>query len=107
MAHRGIIRAVTWLSTAMLLLAAAVPASAARPARGCSDDKVAMTRDEFRDMSLELGVPSELLFTPEWEAGWAAIDKNGDTIGCVQDKPDNAGHLGTWIFNVTDNTANH
>ena len=107
MAHRGLIRAATWLATGVLLLAVAVPVSAAKPVRGCSADKVPMTRDAFRDMSIALGAPPEIMFSAAWEAGWAALDKNGDTIGCVQDAPDNAGHLDGLVFNVVDNTSNH
>jgi hypothetical protein len=84
-----------------------VPAQAAKPTRGCSDGKALMTRDAFRALSLSVGVPADLLFTPEWEAGWAGYDKNGDTRLCVKDLPDTPGHLGTWVWNVVDNTSNH
>lgn len=103
----GLILAAAWLAAALLILAIAVPVHAARPTRGCSDGKVLMARDDFRQLSIDVGVPPELLFTPEWEAGWASYDKNGDTNLCVGDKPDTPGHLGTWLWNVTDNTANH
>jgi hypothetical protein len=91
----------------VLVLAIALPV-AARPTRGCGNEKWdPMTMTQFRELSLSLGIPPELLFSPEWEAGWAAYDKNGDTILCVKDKPDTPGHLDTWVWNVVDNTANH
>jgi hypothetical protein len=102
-----VVHAVAWLAAALLILAIAAPVYAARPTRGCSDSKVVMARDDFRQLSIDVGVPPELLFTPVWEAGWASYDKNGDTNLCVGDKPDTPGHLGTWLWNVTDNTANH
>ena len=63
-----------------------------------------MTYTEFRNLSLSLGVPEELL-GPEHEAGWNAFDKNNDGMLCVMDLPDTPGDLGGWIFNVIDNTA--
>jgi hypothetical protein len=78
-------RAAALLGAALMVLALAVPAQAAKPTRGCSDGKALMTR----------------------EAGWASYDKNGDTRLCVKDLPDSPGHLGTWVWNVVDNTSNH
>jgi hypothetical protein len=90
-----------------LLAVAAGPVAAKKPIRGCpnpSFDQMAM--EEFRELSLEVGVPAELLFTPEWEAGWDAYDRNGDGALCVKDLPDTPGTLDGWIFNVVDNTSN-
>jgi hypothetical protein len=100
-------RAVVWLATALMMLAMAAPV-AARPTRECGNDKFElMTMEAFRQLSIDVGVPPELLFTPEWEAGWAGYDKNSDTKLCVKDKPDTPGHLGSWVWNVVDNTSNH
>ena len=100
-------RAVAVLGAALLLLALAAPASA-RPTRECGNDEFdLMDMEAFRDLSIEVGVPADILFTPEWEAGWASYDKNGDGNLCVKDKPDTPGHLGSWVWNVVDNTSNH
>ncbi len=103
----GLRHVTTWLVAALLVLAVAAPAQAGKPTRGCPDSKFLIGRDVFRELSLSLGVPPELLFTPEWEAGWAFYDKNGDTNLCASDLPDTPGHLGSWIWNVVDNTSNH
>ena len=103
----GLLHVAAWLAAALMILAVAAPV-AARPTRECGNDKFElMTMEEFRDLSLSLGVPSEILFSDAWEAGWNSYDKNGDTQLCVKDKPDTAGHLGSWVWNVVDNTANH
>lgn len=52
-------------------------------------------------------MPGSILDTPEWEAGWAAYDTNGATNLRVHDRSDTPGHLGTWVWNVTDDTPNH
>jgi hypothetical protein len=106
-APRSVARALTLAAASCLLLATAGPVAADKPVRGCPADKVSMSRDEFRTLSLSLGIPPELLFNPDWEAGWDAYDKNADTYLCVGDVPNTPGHLDTWIFNVTDNTSNH
>lgn len=62
-----------------------------------------MTFEEFFDLSVSVGVPPELIV----HEGWAKFDKNGDDVLCVKDVPDTPGHLGSWIFNVVDNIANH
>jgi hypothetical protein len=84
------------------------PVAAARPIGGCGNPSFStMTFEAFREMSRELGVPGELLDSPEYAAHFAKIDKNNDNLVCVKDLPDNAGTLFGWIFNVVDNTANH
>lgn len=93
-------------SAVVLALALASPVLAGRPARGCSNDQfVPMSYADFRELSLDVGVP-EALLGPDHLAGWRKIDKNGDDILCVKDLPDTKGHLGTWVFNVIDNTSN-
>jgi hypothetical protein len=100
-------RATPWLAAIALTLAVAGPVLADKPARSCANDgKVLMTVAQFREVSLSVGIPPELL-GPEWEAFFVRLDRNGDGLFCVQDKPDNAGHLDGWIFNGSDNTANH
>ena len=106
-APRAVARALTILAVSCLLLMTAGPVAADKPVRGCPEGKVSMSREEFRTLSLSVGVPPELLFNPDWEAGWAAYDRNADTYLCIQDLPNTPGHLDTWIFNVTDNTSNH
>jgi hypothetical protein len=90
----------------LLALALAAPAAAVKPARGCPNEGfVPMTREEFRQLSRDLGVPEEFL-GEGFDAQWASYNKNGDAWLCVKDLPDNAGHLGSWVFNVIDNTSN-
>ena len=93
---------------AFLAFAIAAPANAAgKPDRGCGNDGfVAMTYPEFRQLSLDVGVPAELLGA-DHAAAWVATDRNGDGWLCIKDLKDTNGHLGSWIFNVVDNTANH
>lgn len=84
------------------------PVVAAKPVRGCANPSFTlMTTGALREMSRELGVPGELLDSPDYAAALAKIDNNGDTMLCVKDLPDTAGTLFGWIFNVVDNTANH
>lgn len=91
----------------LLAFAVASPAIAGKPDRGCPNDGfTAMTYQQFRDLSLSLGIPEELL-GEEHAAGWAGYDRNDDGSLCVKDLPDTAGHLGSWVFNVVDNTSNH
>jgi hypothetical protein len=93
-------------SALVLAIAVASPVLAGRPVRGCSNEGfVPMSYAEFRQLSLDVGVPEELL-GPAHRAHWQKIDKNGDDILCVKDLPDTKGHLGTWVFNVIDNTSN-
>jgi hypothetical protein len=101
-------RAAPWAAAIGLLLAVAGPVAADRPARGCPNDaKILTTIEEMREISLSVGIPPELLGA-DWEAFvLAKLDRNGDGLFCVQDKPDNHGHLDGWIFNGADNTANH
>ena len=95
-------------AAAVLALAIGGPAAAVKPVRGCPNvDKVPMTISEFRELSRSLGVPSEIIDSPEWLAAASSFDKNGDTILCIGDKPDTPGHLDTWVWNATDNTSNH
>ena len=105
--RKSLLRAGSLLVSLLLCLAMAAPASAAKPTRGCTKDFVLMTRDEFIALSLSVGVPPELLGTPEWVAGWVAYDRNHDDQLCVKDLPNTPGHLDSWIFNVVDNTSNH
>ena len=101
------IGATSVIAIGLLSVSLAAPVNAAKPARGCPDGKELMTIQEFRTESLSVGVPPEILGA-EWEAGLrSGFDKNGDGSLCVQDVPDTKGHLGTWIFNVVDNTSNH
>lgn len=99
-------RAISRTALVLALLAmTATPAFAAKPIGGCPNAKFdAMVYSEFRQLSLDVGVPEELL-GPEHAAGWDAYDKNGDGTLCVMDLPDNAGTLFGWIFNVIDNTS--
>lgn len=99
-------RVLSRAAVALALLAlSASPALAVKPVGGCPNPQFdQMTYPEFRQLSLDVGVPEELL-GPEHEAMFPQFDKNGDGTICVQDKPDNAGHLFGWIFNVIDNTA--
>lgn len=97
----------TWLALSALCLALAAPVSAAKPVRGCAGDFALMSIDAFRNVSLAVGVPPELL-GEDWEAGLRArFDKNTDSMICVKDLPDTPGTLDGWIFNVVDNTSNH
>ena len=88
-------------------LAASVagPTAATKPVGGCSNGGFElMTYQQFRTLSLAVGVPESLLGA-EHEATIGAIDKNDDGRICVRDQPDTPGTLGGWIFNVVDNTA--
>jgi hypothetical protein len=99
------IAATTLLAAGLLSIALAAPVTAAKPVRGCGAAEL-MTIEAFRARSLEAGVPPDVLGA-EWEAGLrSGFDKNGDGSLCVKDLPDTNGHLGTWIFNVVDNTSN-
>ena len=105
--RRSLLRAGGWLITVLLCLAVAAPASAAKPTRGCPQGSALMTRDDFKALSLSVGVPPEVLVSLEWAAGWDAYDKNLDDRLCIKDLPNTPGHLDSWIFNVVDNTSNH
>jgi len=106
MLTRRRIGATTLIAVGLMSIALAAPVSAAKPARGCPDGKALLTIEQFRTLSIRVGVPPEIVGA-EWEAGLrSAFDKNRDGRICVQDLPDTKGHLGTWIFNVTDNTSN-
>lgn len=99
-------RIVTAIAIAALTLAVAAPANAAKPARGCPNDGfVLMNYPDFRDLSIELGVPEDLL-GPDHLAAWNSFDRNDDGLACIKDLPDTSGHLGTWVFNAIDNTSN-
>ena len=103
--RRRRIDAMALMSIGLLSIMVAAPVSAAKPARGCSDGKALMSIEQFRAMSLSIGVPADLLGA-DWEAGLrTGVDKNGDGSICVKDVPDTNGHLDTWIFNVVDNTS--
>lgn len=94
------------LATIMILALSAGPVLAGKPIRGCGAGGFdLMSYEEFRDLSIAVGVPEELL-GDEHRAGWDVYDRNGDGSLCVKDLPDTAGHLGSWVFNVVDNTAN-
>ena len=94
-------------SVLLLTVALAAPAMAAKPIRGCPNAGFdLMDYPSFRQLSLDVGVPPELLGADHL-AGWLTYDRNDDTILCVKDLPDNPGTLGGWIFNVVDNTSNH
>ena len=70
----GLLHVAAWLAAALMILAVAAPV-AARPTRECGNDKFElMTMEEFRDLSLSLGVPSVFLFS---DAGRRA--RNGTT----------------------------
>jgi hypothetical protein len=96
------------IGAGLLAIAVAAPASAAgKPDRGCSNDGfVAMTYPEFRQLSLDVGVPEELL-GEDHAAHWLVVDRSGDGVLCVKDLKDTSGHLWSWVFNVVDNTSNH
>ena len=91
----------------LLIFVLAGAVSAAKPTRGCGNEGfVIMSYPEFRQLSLDVGVPEELL-GPEHETFWNALDRNDDGLACIKDLPDTSGHLGSWVFNAVDNTANH
>ena len=89
----------------VLLITFAQPVAAAKPVGGCPNPKFElMTYTQFRNLSLPVGVPAELL-GPEHAAAWDDFDKNNDGRLCVKDLPDTPGTFFRWIFNVIDNTA--
>lgn len=99
-------RIATTLVIAALTLAVATPANAGKPVRGCPNDGfVLMSYSAFRALSIELGVPEDLL-GPDHLAAWNGFDRNDDGLACIKDLPDTAGHLGSWVFNAIDNTSN-
>ncbi len=92
------------LATALVSVAAA-PVLAAKPVGSCPNTRfVSMGYQQFRTLSLSVGVPESLLGS-EHQAGWDSYDKNNDGNLCVMDLPDTPGTLDGWIFNVVDNTA--
>ena len=99
-------RLVPVLAGAALTLVIVSPAAAGKPTRGCSSDAELLSFADFRQLSIEVGVPEELL-DDAWAAGLATFDRNADGHVCVKDVPDTNGHLGSWVFNITDNTSNH
>ena len=96
------------IGASLLAVALAAPVNAAgKPDRGCGNDGfVAMTYPEFRQLSIDVGVPEELLGEAH-AAHWLVIDRNADGWLCIKDLKDTNGHLGSWVFNVVDNTSNH
>ena len=89
----------------VLAASVAAPAAAAKPVGGCPNGGFQlMTYQQFRALSISVGVPEPLLGA-EHEAAIGNIDKNDDGKICVRDQPDTPGTLGGWIFNVIDNTA--
>jgi hypothetical protein len=93
------------LLLASLFVIAAVPASAAKPARGCGNEGfVHSSKAAFRDLSRGLGVPEVLLGAP-LDAWWGETDKNGNDHLCVKDLPNTPG-LPVIVFNIVDDTAN-
>lgn len=100
-------RSIPLVLAALLLVASAAPATAAKPSRGCPNPSFqAMTLDELRSMFRDIGVAEDWL-GDKLDAAWAKYNKNGDAYLCVKDLPDTKGHLGNWVWNVVDNTANH
>jgi hypothetical protein len=91
----------------LLAISAVSPVAAVKPDRGCGNEAFElMTYTEFRNLSISVGVPEELLGA-DHEAFWVnSLDKNEDGLACIKDKPDTAGSLFGWIFNAVDNTAN-
>ena len=88
-----------------LAASVALPAAAAKSIGSCPNgDFQLMTYQQFRALSLSVGVPASEL-GPEHEAAVGDIDKNDDGRICVRDQPDTPGTLDGWIFNVIDNTA--
>ena len=95
---------VCLLAVAALLISS-MPALAVKPVGECPNPKfTAMTYSEFRQLSIDVGVPLELL-GPEHLAAFDGFDKNDDGLVCIMDLPDTPGHLGSWVFNAIDNTA--
>ena len=95
------------LAIGAMALATAMPVAAVKPIRGCPNEGfVPMDYTTFRNLSISVGVPLELL-GPEHLAGWNVYDRNDDGMLCVKDLPDTPGTLDGWIFNVVDNTSNH
>lgn len=90
---------------AVLVSVAAAPVLAIKPVGSCPNTRfVSMDYQQFRALSLSVGVPESLL-GPEHQAGWDSFDKNNDGSLCVMDLPDTHGTLDGWVFNVIDNTA--
>lgn len=106
-------------SAAVLLTALAGPASATKPIRGCSDDFAPWVISDFRAyMNSQLFYdslsPAGQALAPDilaivnsdpWVTASDAIDKNGDQVLCIKQKPPTPGNLHGWIFNAVDNTA--
>ena len=97
---------VLGLAVSALIALTAVPALGAKPVGGCPNAQfTAMTYPEFRQLSVDVGVPEEFLGA-EHEAFWRKFDKNADGVLCVMDLPDTPGTAFGWVFNVIDNPAN-
>ena len=100
-------RSITALMAAVALaIAMAVPALAVKPIGVCPNRQFeALTYAEFLALSRSVGVPEEFLGADHF-AAFQAFDKNNDGLVCIKDLPDTPGHLGGWVFNAIDNTAN-
>ena len=95
------------LAVGLMALATAMPVAAVKPIRGCPNEGfVLMDYTTFRNLSILVGVPPELL-GPDHFAFWNDIDRNDDGFMCIKDLPDTPGTLDGWIFNAVDNTSNH
>ena len=57
--RRWLRRIVAVAAGAVLVMAIAAPAAAMKPARGCTQDFVAMTQAEFKALSASVGVPAD------------------------------------------------
>ncbi len=93
------------LGAAIAAALAATPVIAAKPIGECPNSRFsAYTYPEFRQVSLDVGVPEDQLGA-EHAAQFEVFDKNADGLVCFMDLPDNAGTLDGWVFNAIDNTA--
>lgn len=91
-------RVITVLfATVALLALAAGPALAVKPVGGCPNAKFEpMEYQEFRALSVSVGVPEEFLGA-EHAAQWLVLDKNNDGTLCVMDLPDTPGTFFGWV----------
>ena len=60
---------------------------------------------EFEDFAVSMGFDgAQALYDYVWVTQWIAIDKNGDLMVCMKDRPHTPGNP-AYFFNGVDNTA--